>query len=71
MKLRKYELLKDAANDIKVLKELSYMHMRIEGRLLPEGKAELRSFTSNGSKEIRNCGSLAQFAQNDTIILKW
>ena len=31
----------------------SYMHMTIEGCLLPEGKAELRSFTLSGHRECR------------------
>ena len=32
---------------LKFQRKLSYMHMRIEGCLLPGGKAELRSFTSS------------------------
>ena len=31
MELKEYECLTDMANDIKVPRELSYMHMRIEG----------------------------------------
>ena len=48
MEPKKHECLTEAANDIKVQGKLSYMHMRIEGLLLPGRKLELRSFTSSG-----------------------
>ena len=53
MEPREYESLKDVANDIKVLRKLLYMHMRIEGHLLPGGKEDLMSFTSSGYRMIR------------------
>ena len=35
----------------KFQRKLLCMHMRIEGSLLPGGKAELRSFTSSGYRD--------------------
>ena len=46
----------------------SYMHMIIEDHLLPGEKAELRFFTSSGSRKIRNWGILVQTTQNNAIV---
>ena len=55
MKPKKYECIKEAANDIKVPREIFiHAYENIEGRLLLEGKGELKSFvTSNGYRDSK------------------
>ena len=49
MEPKEHERLTDAANDIKVSREtLIYAYENRRSLILPEGKAELRSFTSSG-----------------------
>ena len=45
MEPKRYERLMDAS---KFQGKLSYMHMRIEGHLLPEGKVDLKFSTLSG-----------------------
>ena len=65
---KKYEHLNDAANDNGVPYSTLIYTYDNRRSLITWRKPELRSFTSSGSREIRNWGILEQTTPNNAIV---